>query len=39
MNGLRFRRNGATDGAVSVVTQSRTACLLSPDDGRERSRD
>ena len=39
MNGLRFRRNGATDGAVSVVTQSRTACLLSPDEGRERSRD
>lgn len=41
MNGLRFRRNGGTDGAVSVVTQSRTACLLSPDDGggKERSRD
>ncbi|KAA0580058.1 hypothetical protein [Azospirillum sp. Sh1] len=39
LNGLRFRRNGATDGAVSVVTQSRTACLLSPDDGRERGRD
>ncbi|PWC49716.1 hypothetical protein TSA6c_26925 [Azospirillum sp. TSA6c] len=33
MNGLRFRRNGGTDGAVSVVTQSRTACLLAPDDG------
>lgn len=39
MNGLRFRRNGAADGAVSVVTQSRTACLLSPDEGRARSRD
>lgn len=39
MNGLRFRRNGGTDSAVSVVTQSRTACLLAPDEGKRRDRD
>ena len=39
MNGLRFRRNGGTDGAVSVMTQSRTACLLAPDEGKGRNRD
>ena len=39
MNGLRFRRNGGSDGAVSVVTQSRTACLLAPDEGKGRERD
>ncbi|MDR6772314.1 hypothetical protein [Azospirillum sp. BE72] len=39
INGLRFRRNGGTDGTVSVMTQSRTACLLAPDDGKGRSRD
>ncbi|MBY6261041.1 hypothetical protein EI613_03750 [Azospirillum sp. 412522] len=43
MNGLRFRRNGGTDDAVSVMTQSRTACLLAPDDGpndgKSRNRD
>lgn len=39
INGLRFRRSGGTDGTVSVMTQSRTACLLAPDDGKGRSRD
>lgn len=39
MNGLRFRRNGGTDSTVSVVTQSRTACLLAPDEGKNRDRD
>ncbi|KAA0595226.1 hypothetical protein J2848_003579 [Azospirillum lipoferum] len=39
MNGLRFRRNGGTDSTVSVVTQSRTACLLAPDEGKSRDRD
>ncbi|AWU96762.1 hypothetical protein [Azospirillum ramasamyi] len=39
INGLRFRRNGGADGTVSVLTQSRTACLLAPDDGKGRRRD
>ncbi|PWC37778.1 hypothetical protein TSO352_09870 [Azospirillum sp. TSO35-2] len=28
LNGLRFRRGGDPDGSLSVMTQSRTACLL-----------
>ncbi|CAO3408834.1 hypothetical protein [Azospirillum largimobile] len=39
INGLRFRRSGGTDGTVSVMTQSRTACLLAPDDAKGRRRD
>ena len=30
LNGLRLRRTGGPDGSVTVVTQSRTSCLLAP---------
>ncbi|MBP2302113.1 hypothetical protein [Azospirillum picis] len=30
LDGLRFRRSGASDGIMSVTTQFRTTCLLTP---------
>ncbi len=32
LNGMRIRRTTGPDGAVSVTTQSRTACLLGKHD-------
>lgn len=30
MNGVRLRRLGGSDGPVTLLTQSRTTCLLAP---------
>jgi hypothetical protein len=32
VNGVRLRRLGGPDGAVTLLTQSRTTCLLAPHD-------
>ena len=32
INGLRLRRSGGPDGTVTMVTPTRTSCLLAPHD-------